>query len=94
MNRKNARLLILILAALAIFMVTSCVNKETIDEQVQLKRDLYSRELDSTSEYYNRQYKIYTLEGCEYVVVNFGNPTWGSHKGNCKNPIHKENASN
>lgn len=90
MNKKNAPLLILILAALVIFMATSCVNKETIDEQVQLKRDLYSQELDSTSEYYNKQYQIYTLEGCEYIVAGSGSSRWGSHKGNCKNPIHKQ----
>ena len=50
-----------------------------------------SRELDSTSERYALQYKIYTFEGCEYIVVAPGNThfTWGSHKGNCKNPIHQ-----
>jgi hypothetical protein len=45
-------------------------------------------ELDSTSQYYDQNYKIYTLEGCEYVVVGVGDCKWGSHKGNCKNPIH------
>ena len=33
-------------------------------------------------------YKIYTLDGCEYITVGFGQNRWGSHKGNCKNPIH------
>jgi hypothetical protein len=51
-------------------------------------------ELDSTSEYSDRIYTTYTLEGCEYIVVGYGRSQWGSHKGNCKNPIHKENASN
>jgi len=46
-------------------------------------------ELDSTSEYHDQNYKIYTLEGCEYVVIGYGNSRWGSHKGNCKNPIHQ-----
>ena len=32
----------------------------------------------------------YTYEGCEYIVVVNGSATWGSHKGNCKNPIHKK----
>ena len=96
MNKQYSPLplIIVILAALVIFMVTSCVDKKTINEQVQLKRDLYNQELDSTSEYYNKQYQIYTLEGCEYIKVDVGNTTWGSHKGNCKNPIHKQNASN
>jgi hypothetical protein len=34
-------------------------------------------------------YAIYTLEGCEYILVGVGNNRWGSHKGNCSNPIHK-----
>jgi hypothetical protein len=45
-------------------------------------------ELDNTSEYYDQNYKVYTLEGCEYVVGGVGKTQWGSHKGNCKNPIH------
>jgi len=96
MNRQNSPvpLIIIILAALVIFMVTSCVDRKTIDEQVQLKRDLYGRELDSTSEYSNRAYRTYTLEGCEYIVVGVGNALWGSHKGNCKNPIHQKESNN
>jgi hypothetical protein len=34
-------------------------------------------------------YDIYTIEGCEYVRFGRGNHSWGSHKGNCSNPIHK-----
>jgi len=34
-------------------------------------------------------YDIYTLDGCEYVRFGHGNFSWGSHKGNCSNPIHK-----
>ena len=45
-------------------------------------------ELDSTSRYSDQNYKVYTLEGCEYVVVGYSKDRWGSHKGNCKNPIH------
>lgn len=45
--------------------------------------------LDSTSQCYDQSYKVYTLEGCEYVVSGWGNSRWGSHKGNCKNPIHQ-----
>ncbi len=32
--------------------------------------------------------RIYTLEGCEYIIIGSGNDKWGSHKGNCKNPLH------
>lgn len=47
-------------------------------------------EIDSTSQYSDQNYKVYTLEGCEYVVVGYDRSRWGSHKGNCKNPIHYE----
>jgi hypothetical protein len=46
--------------------------------------------LDTTTVYFDQNYKVYTLEGCEYVVVGYGDSKWGSHKGNCKNPIHRE----
>lgn len=46
-------------------------------------------ELDSTSQYSDQNYKVYSLEGCEYVVVGYGKDRWGSHKGNCRNSIHQ-----
>lgn len=44
--------------------------------------------LDTTSQYSDQNYKVFTLEGCEYIVYGYGNSRWGSHKGNCKNSIH------
>ena len=35
-----------------------------------------------------QEYKIFTLNRCEYIVVGTGQYRWGSHKGDCKNPIH------
>ena len=94
MNRQNTPipLIIIILAALVIFMVTSCKPENYKDPHQNTSASRY--ELDSTSKYYDQHYRVYTLEGCEYIKVDVGNTTWGSHKGNCKNPIHKENASN
>jgi hypothetical protein len=34
---------------------------------------------------------IIEYEGCEYVWFSHGSGSWGSHKGNCKNPVHKNN---
>ena len=48
-----------------------------------------TRELSNNSERYDLNYKVYTLEGCEYIVIGVGNTRWGSHKGNCSNSIHK-----
>jgi hypothetical protein len=31
----------------------------------------------------------FTYGGCEYIRVGYGQSAWGSHKGNCANPIHK-----
>ena len=31
-----------------------------------------------------------TYQGCEYIKVGLGTRAWGTHKGNCKNPIHKQ----
>lgn len=45
--------------------------------------------LDSNSRYFNKQYRVYTLGSCEYIVVGHGDMQWGSHKGDCKNPVHK-----
>jgi hypothetical protein len=53
-----------------------------------VKRENETRELSNHTEYYDQNYKVYTLEGCEYIVIGVGNTRWGSHKGNCKNPIH------
>ena len=69
--------------SLLLILTTSCIDKSTIDEQAKIKYG--RRELDSTSQYNDRYYKVYTLEGCEYIVVGGGNIRWGSHKGNCKN---------
>lgn len=83
MKNKNATLLML--CALAIFLVTSCEGSV----QVSTKPDPHKMELDNTSRYWDQNYRVYTLEGCEYIVCGIGKTQWGSHKGNCKNPIHK-----
>lgn len=54
----------------------------------QKKPNPHRIELNNTSQYYDQNYEVYTLEGCEYILVGLGNNRWGSHKGNCKNPIH------
>ena len=90
MNRKNTTLLILIFVALVAFVVTGCEG----NVHVSTKSNPHKMELDSNSQYSDQNYRVYTLEGCEYIVVGMGNNQWGSHKGNCKNLIHKEHGSN
>jgi hypothetical protein len=82
--------LISILTISLVFLLGSCVDpkgRATIANPHRM-------ELDNTSQYYDQNYKVYTLEGCEYIVVGVGKTQWGSHKGNCKNPIHKYESTN
>jgi hypothetical protein len=76
---------ILWFTAITIFaMLVSCESREP-----NAKANPHRIELDSSSKHYDQNYRVYTLEGCEYIVVGVGNSKWGSHKGNCKNPIHQ-----
>lgn len=65
---------------------TSCAPETRSQKAPQSKRLV----LDSTSSYSDQNYRTYTLEGCEYIVIGVGKDRWGSHKGNCKNPIHNK----
>lgn len=78
-------ILSIIFVILLLLLMTSC-DENKGQKAPQSKR----MELDSTSQYYDQNYKVYTLEGCEYIVSGIGNNRWGSHKGNCKNTIHKQ----
>ena len=71
---------------LAILFIASCKDEE------QVRRESLPagpKILEKDSKYYDQNYRIYELNGCEYIVVSYGNQQWGSHKGDCKNPIHK-----
>jgi hypothetical protein len=67
--------------------LNACQSEE--ERQAAIKAH-HSTELDSTSTYYYKQFKIYTLDNCQYIVVGSGNYLWGSHKGDCTNPIHNK----
>lgn len=86
MKKSNT---ILFLIALSVGASALIFNSCSPENRGPKAPDSKRMELDSTSQYYDQNYKVYTLEGCEYIVVGAGNMRWGSHKGNCKNPIHK-----
>jgi hypothetical protein len=69
---------ILILISIT-FLITSC--NENLGPRTKAP-DAKRMELDSTFQYYDQNYKVYTLEGCEYVVVGVSDCKCGSHKGN------------
>ena len=75
--------ILLILTSILLF---ACQSEEERQERI---KDNQSTVLDSTSTDYYKQFKIYTLDSCQYVVVGIGNYRWGSHKGDCTNPIHQ-----
>ena len=72
------------------FLLSSCGGEREDKTNNTVSKKIEIKELDTSTEYYDRYYEVYTLEGCEYLVVSPGNShfTWGTHKGNCKNPIH------
>lgn len=53
------------------------------------KKNLGANELSKETENYYQRVIEYKYEGCEYIKVGFGKSIWGSHKGNCSNPIHR-----
>lgn len=82
-----------IIISIFTFLLSSCQlglgekedkTNNTVSKPIEIKQ------LDTSTKYYDRYYEVYTLEGCEYIVVSPGNShfTWGTHKGNCKNSIH------
>ena len=75
-----------IIVLLISILLVSCQSEEEKQERI---KDNQSKMLDSTSTDYYKQFKIYTLDSCQYVVVGYGDYRWGSHKGDCTNPIHQ-----
>ena len=69
------------LVALAIF--TSCgPSKE--EYEAEQARKIKSGEMIG-------EYKVEVIDGCEYLTAGFHDNSVITHKGNCKNPIHKTN---
>jgi hypothetical protein len=81
-NNSPELLIVLILGiALGLFLI-SC------DEQPKVKEQPIGLRQKSDEHYKN--VTEFTYGGCEYIRVGYGQNAWGSHKGNCINPIHKK----
>ncbi len=79
-NNSPELLIVLILGiALGLFLI-SC------DEQPKVKEQPIGLRQKSDEHYKN--VTEFTYGGCEYIRVGYGQNAWGSHKGNCTNPIH------
>ena len=83
MNRNSIFIILPIFITTIVLMTLNACNpdsKEQKEETIELSND---------PENYYRNVQEYTYEDCEYISVGVGNSRWGSHKGNCSNPIHK-----
>ena len=73
--------------ALGLSMIIGAASCEQQSEVKQGPQDPIELSKDNENYYY--KVTEYTYEGCEYIKVGYGKSIWGSHKGNCNNPIHK-----
>jgi hypothetical protein len=74
-------LFVMILGFLLGMALISCEEKKEPEIVIELSKD---------SKNHSKNVDEYTYQGCEYIAVGPKNRRWGSHKGNCKNPIHKK----
>ncbi len=92
MRNKQIKLNILLIAifgSLMLLLINSCgLDEDRGPKSPQSKR----MQLDTLSKFSDQNYRVYTLEGCEYIVYGTGSHRWGSHKGNCKNISHQSDS--
>jgi len=78
----------IITTSLILLLLNACQSEEERQQSIKANQ---SKILDSTSTNYELIYRILTLDSCQYVVVGHGGDyRWGSHKGDCTNPIHNK----
>jgi hypothetical protein len=71
-----------------ITLVFTLIVVSSCDSTQKSKNQQDNLELSKNTENYYQRVTEYTYDGCEYIKVGYGKSIWGSHKGNCKNPIH------
>ena len=93
MKRLSVGILLIILSMILMVVLSGCdFTLKQVSEPNTVSQPIQINQLGTSTEKFDRYYQIYTLEGCEYIVVSPGNShlTWGTHKGNCKNRIHEK----
>lgn len=73
----------LILFVLMSFFIFGCTKGTTRGDTTLPSKNINEK-------YQNFDIIEYTYDGCQYVKFPSYNATWGSHKGNCNNPIHRQ----
>ena len=76
-----AMILGFLLGMILISLVSCEERKPQIKEPIGLRQQSDERYKNVTE---------FTYGGCQYIKVGYGDCAWGSHKGNCSNPIHKK----
>jgi hypothetical protein len=69
----------LLLTAMVLIGLASCQEPNVNTKNTQYKIGSFGKEL-----------KVVTIEGCEYFLMQYDRSMSMCHKGNCKNPIHKQ----
>jgi hypothetical protein len=77
----NLLLVIIIGIALGLFLISCNEQSKVKEKPIGLRQQSDDRYKNVTE---------FTYGGCQYIKVGYGDCAWGSHKGNCKNPIHKK----
>lgn len=71
--------IIIALFAIIVIFTSGCSDSTTVEKK------------DTDDKIDGQRISIMRFQGCQYMYVSWGNATWGSHMGNCDNPIHKQN---
>jgi len=76
-----------VLLLVSLITIVSCnSNKDKVDFKTTKTLGTYG------TTQYGREVQEITIDGCQYIGFFDGsNADWGTHKGNCNNPIHKQN---
>ena len=79
-----------------LFSIISCgESNEEYNTKVKRKIDNIDSLIITNDNGYNELYYLscnqYVLENCQYIRAGNSQYSWGSHKGNCTNPIHDYN---
>ena len=69
----------ILLSAIVLFLFASCKEQNVKQESTDYVIDAMGTELE-----------VIEIEGCEYFLIYYSKSKSLCHKGNCKNPIHKQ----
>ena len=70
----------ILLSVIVLIGLASCTDNPNVDiKNTQYKVGTFGEEV-----------KLFTIEGCEYFLLQFDRSISMCHKGNCSNPIHKK----